>query len=202
MNNKTTLHIAYKRVSTTEQNLDRQLAGSAIPFSFIYEEKVSAKDTNRPELQKLLHDQNLSKLHNVTLHIHSLDRLARNLADLLSLVEAFKAKGWSICFHKENLTFSGSSTSPMDTLMLQMLGSFAQFERNLMLERQREGIAVAKAQGKYKGRKAVLSQEQILALRDKACQPGANKAQLAKDFGISRASLYNYLEARHQPEVT
>lgn len=193
---KSDLHIAYKRVSASDQNLSRQLAECSVPFSFVYEEKVSAKDTNRPELQKLLNDENLGRLHNVTLHVHSLDRLARNLADLLAIIEKLRGKGWTIRFHKEGLCFSGSASNPLDILMLQMLGSFAEFERNLMLERQREGIEIAKQQGKYKGRKPVLTDSEIDNLKAAALTPGANKSAVAKQFSISRASLYKYIGSR------
>lgn len=187
---KTDLHIAYKRVSTTDQNTARQLEG--VSYSVCFEDKLSGKDTNRPELQKLLSDEGLSRLHNITLHVHSLDRLARNLQDLQDLVHRFLAKGWRVVFHKENLTFEAGAGSAMQTLLLQMLGAVAQFERALIKERQAEGIAVAKAKGVYKGRKAALAPDQVVALRIEAATT-TNKAALAKKFGISRSCLYNYL---------
>lgn len=191
---KSELHIAYKRVSTSDQNFDRQLTDCSVRFSFVYEEKVSGKNTDRPELQRLLCDENLGRLHSVTLHVHSLDRLARNLADLLHIVNTIISKGWSIKFHKENLLFSNSGKNLFENLMLQMLGSFAEFERNMLLERQREGIAIAKAKGLYKGRKPSLDAAQINRLRKSAQAQGSNITALAREYGISRASVYNYLK--------
>lgn len=188
--NKTQLNIGYKRVSTPDQNTDRQLVG--IDLSLIYEDKVSGKSTERPKLKELLSDQSLSKLHNVTLYIHSLDRLARNLQDLLKLIEAFNAKNWAVCFVKEGWIFNTGDTDPVKKLMLQMMGSFAEFERNLIKERQREGIALAKAKGVYKGRTHSLNAQQVNQLKIRAAS-GATKAQLSSEFGISRSSVYNYL---------
>ena len=184
------LHIGYKRVSTLDQSTDRQLEGIAI--SFIFEDKVSGKDTERPALQRLMQDQNMSLTHDVILHIHSLDRLARNLSDLESIVKTLTSKGWTIIFHKENMTFCASKEDPMQRLMLQVFGAVAQFERSLIRERQREGIALAKVRGVYKGRKQALNEAEIQELRTKASS-GMNKSTLAKEFKISRSSLYNYL---------
>lgn len=187
---KTDLHIGYKRVSTVDQSTDRQLDG--LQLSLVFEDKVSGKDVNRPELQKLINDQTLSSLHNVTLHVHSLDRLARNLQDLEKLVQVFTNKGWRLKFHKENLVFESGAASAMQTLLLQLLGAVAQFERALIRERQKEGITIAKAKGVYKGRKNALSPAQVQDLKQQAATT-TNKSELAKKFGISRASLYNYL---------
>jgi DNA invertase Pin-like site-specific DNA recombinase len=187
---KTDLHIAYVRVSSEGQNTGRQLA--EVTCSLIFTDKLSGATKERPELQKLLSDSNLSALHNVTLHVHSLDRLARNLQDLQSLVQHFLAKGWTLIFHKENLTFASGTGSAMNTLLLQMLGAVAEFERSLIKERQREGIAIAKQKGVYKGRAPVLTVEQIANLKERAIKC-TNKSSLAKEFGISRVSLYKYL---------
>lgn len=187
---KTELHIGYKRVSTADQATDRQLEG--VRVSLCFEDKLSGKDMQRPELQRLLQDQNMSLTHEVILHVHSLDRLARNLSDLEEIVKTFTAKGWTVVFHKESMTFRPNSEDPMQVLMLQVFGAVAQFERSLIRERQREGIAIAKAKGIYKGRKQSIPDEKIAELKKKAAE-GANKSALAKEFGISRSSLYNYL---------
>jgi DNA invertase Pin-like site-specific DNA recombinase len=99
-----------------------------------------------------------------------------------------------VTFVKENLTFTGDD-SPMSKLLLSLLGAVAEFERSMILERQREGIAVAKADGKYKGRKRSLTDEQATELRKRAVIPGVSKSDLAEEFGISRDTLYAYLRA-------
>ncbi len=129
-----------------------------------------------------------------TLVVHSMDRLARNLDDLRSIVSGLTKRGVKVQFIKESLTFTGED-SAMATLLLSMLGAVAEFERSLIKERQREGIAIAKAKGNvYKGRKPSLDTTKADDLRKRAAD-GENKAKLAREFGISRASLYNYMAA-------
>jgi len=179
--------VAYIRVSSIGQNTARQLDGVAIDRMF--EDKVSGKDTNRPALQECL----AYLRDGDTLHVHSMDRLARNLDDLRRMVKELTGRGVIVRFHKEGLTFTGDD-SPMATLLLSMLGAVAEFERSLIAERRQEGIAVAKAKGDvYKGRKPSLSEEKAEELRKRAAN-GDNKAALAREFGISRATLYTYLE--------
>src|SRR5919108_5319246 len=112
-----------------------------------------------------------------------MDRLARNLDDLRRIVHTLTGKGVRIEFVKEHLAFTGED-SPMANLMLSVMGAFAEFERALIRERQREGIALAKQRGAYRGRKKALSPEQVVALRTRA-EAGAKKAPLAREFGIS-----------------
>ena len=141
--------IGYQRVSTVDQNTDRQLDG--VELDKVFTDKASGKDANRPELHvriEYVRDGD-------TLVVHSMDRLARNLEDLRRIVRELTGQGVRVEFVKENLTFAGDD-SPMNTLLLSMLGAVAEFERSMILERQREGIALAKAAGKYKGRKASL----------------------------------------------
>ena len=145
--------VGYLRVSTVDQNTDRQLDGIALDK--VFTDKTSGKDTNRPELTRALEYVREGD----TLVVHSMDRLARNLEDLRRIVREFTGKGVRVEFVKESLTFTGED-SAMNTLLLSMLGAVAEFERSIILERQREGIAIAKAAGKYKGRKAALSQDQ------------------------------------------
>jgi DNA invertase Pin-like site-specific DNA recombinase len=119
-----------------------------------------------------------------------MDRLARNLEDLRRIVRELTGQGVRVEFVKESLTFTGDD-SAMNTLLLSMLGAVAEFERSMILERQREGIALAKASGKYKGRKAALTDEQVRELRARL-NGGESVAALAKEFGISRQTVYNY----------
>ncbi len=144
--------VGYRRVSTVDQNTDRQLDG--VELDKVFTDKASGKDANRPELARALEYVRDGD----TLVIHSMDRLARNLEDLLRLVRELTGRGVKVEFVKENLTFAGDD-SAMSTLLLSMLGAVAAFERSMILERQREGIALAKAAGKYKGRKAALTDE-------------------------------------------
>jgi DNA invertase Pin-like site-specific DNA recombinase len=120
-----------------------------------------------------------------------MDRLARNLDDLRRLVQKLTKLGVRIEFVKENLTFTGED-SPMANLMLSVMGAFAEFERALIHERQREGIALAKQRGAYRGRKKALSPDQSAELRRRA-GAGEKKARLARELGISRETLYQYL---------
>ena len=179
-------NIAYIRVSTLEQNTARQLDG--MTFDKTFEDKASAKDTNRPALLACLDHIREGD----TLHIHSIDRLCRNLRDCQDLLDTLTAKGITVRFHRENLTFSGQGDS-MSKLMLQMMGAFAEFERNLLRERQAEGIAKAKAAGRYKGRKRALNDDQLNEIKTRL-NHGEGKAALAKEFGVSRQTLYAALK--------
>ncbi|QSA97114.1 recombinase family protein [Methylococcus sp. EFPC2] len=180
--------VGYIRVSSFDQNTDRQLAGIALDK--VFEEKASAKDAKRPQLQAcidFLRDGD-------TLHVHSIDRMARNLVDLQTIVDGLTKKGVMVRFHKENLQFGGQDGA-LQTLMFQMMGAFAQFERALIRERQREGIAAAKAKGKHVGAPSKLTPETVAEIRQKLNQ-GANKKALAAEYGISRTTLYAALESR------
>ncbi|BCS87132.1 recombinase family protein [Pseudodesulfovibrio sediminis] len=180
-------HFAYIRVSSTDQNESRQLEGVEVQKTFI--DRCSGKDTERPELQRALEHLREGD----TLHVHSIDRLARNLQDLQSIVEGLNERGVTVKFHTENLTFTGDE-SPMQKLMFQMMGAFAQFERSLIKERQREGIEAAKKRGVYKGRKPALTPEQVEEVKNRVVQ-GANKASLARELGVSRQTIYAALRA-------
>ena len=178
------MKFCYKRVSTSEQNTDRQLNGLSFDREFI--EKVSGKDRNRPELNSLL-----SILRDGDeVHVHELSRLARNTKDLLDIVDHVTDAGASIEFHKENLSFSPREVRPpVQDLMLSLLGAIAQFERDLLLERQREGISLAKQRGVYKGRQSRFSDDDLKRMRSEF-QQSKNKSKLAQKWGISRAYLY------------
>jgi DNA invertase Pin-like site-specific DNA recombinase len=179
--------VGYIRVSSVDQNTVRQLEG--IRLDRVFTDKASGKDTKRPQLEAMLEFVREGDL----VVCHSMDRLARNLDDLRRLVMGLTKRGIRVEFVKESLTFTGED-SPMATLLLNVMGSFAQFERELIKERQREGIAIAKKKGVYKGRKPSLSAEQAAELR-KRVAAGEKKAGIARDFNISRETLYQYLRA-------
>jgi DNA invertase Pin-like site-specific DNA recombinase len=185
---KTGQTIAYIRVSTLDQNTGRQheqMKGEHPDV--IFEDKVSGKSLERPELDKLLKHARSGD----TIVVHSMDRFARNLRDLRNLVDSLTDRGVVIRFLKENLIFTGEANSTAK-LMLNIMGAVAEFEREMMLERQREGIALAKAEGKYRGGKFKLTEDKVTELRRRAGK-GENKAALAREFKLSRQSLYNYL---------
>jgi DNA invertase Pin-like site-specific DNA recombinase len=173
--------IGYIRISSASQSLDRQLEG--IPLDRIFRDTASAKDTNRPGLQSLLAFVREGDI----VVVHSLDRFARDLGDLRKLVADLTKRGIRIEFIKEGLVFSGEDT-PLSKLMLGIMGSFAEFERALIRERQREGIALAKKKAVYKGRKKTLNAQQVAALQERI-RSGEKKARLAAEFGISWQTL-------------
>lgn len=184
--------VGYARVSSAEQDTARQLeALNSFGIDRLFEDKASGKDIKRPALEEAIKYVREGD----SLVVHSLDRLARNLADLLALVEGLTAKGVTVQFIKENLVFTNSEAEPFSKLMLHMLGAFAQFERSLIRERQREGIAIAKARGAFKGRKHSLSDIQVKELLEAdSINHGKSRTALADKFGISRKTLYRYLE--------
>ena len=182
--------IGYIRVSTVYQNTDRQLEGLSLDKTFT--EKASAKDTHRPKLQELIQFVRAGD----TVVVHSMDRLARNLDDLRSIVKTLTSKGVAVEFSIEQLTFT-SDESPMANLLLSVMGAFAEFERSLLRERQREGIALAKDRGSYKGRKRELSPEQVIIIK-KSIAEGQKKSVIAKTVGISRETLYRYLDDNYR----
>ena len=131
-----------------------------------------------------------------TRRAESSDRLARNAEDLLRTVRELTGRGVTVEFVKNHLTFSGKA-DPMAKLMMTMLAAFGEFERDLIRERQREGIAIAKAKGVYKGRRKALNAEQTAELVECA-RSGMPKAELARSYGISRETLYQYLRSTIQ----
>lgn len=183
--------IGYIRVSTHDQNTARQLDG--VYLDKVFEEHASGKNSNRPALQTCLDYVREGDV----LHVHSIDRLARNLQDLLSIVTTSKEKGVTVIFHKENLEFVGNGAAgksdAFQELQLHIIAAVAQFERALILERQREGIAIAKREGKYQnvGRKPTLSDEQVGELRVKLANE-AKVAALAREYRMSRQTVYSW----------
>lgn len=187
--------IGYVRVSTVEQNTARQLVG--ITLDRVFEEKVSAKNIgNRPVLTEMLgfiRDGD-------DLYVHSMALLARNLKDLHTLVTTITDKGVTLHFVKENLTFEAKAkATPFNKLLLGLLGSVAEFERELILERQREGIAQAKARGAYKGRKPI-APEKIEKAKELLAQ-GMTRTEAAKTVGMGRTTLFLYLKNNGQAQA-
>lgn len=178
--------IGYIRVSTYDQNTDRQLEHVMVNKTFI--DKASGKDSKHPQLEALLEFARAGD----TVVVHSMDRLARNLDDLRRIVQMLTKREVRVEFVKEGLYFTGED-SPMAQLMLSVMGAFAEFERALIRERQREGIALAKQRGAYRGRKQSLSNAEILEIRRRIAA-GEKKAQVARDAKISRETLYKYLK--------
>lgn len=177
------MEFIYRRVSTTDQKTDRQLPGYKADRE--YEDKLSGKDLNRPQLQAML--QTLRE--GDVVHVHELSRLGRSVKDLLELVETIVNAGATIHFHKENLRFEPKQEDPFQQLMLNLLSSVAQFERQCILQRQREGIAIAKAAGKYKGKQSKFTGAQIEQIQREFAKE-KNKTALATKWGISRGYLY------------
>lgn len=181
--------VGYARVSSIAQNLDRQLARlRSENVEKLFMDKASGKDTGRPEFQTMmdyLRDGDV-------LLICSMDRLARNLFDLLDVTKQLQDKGVTIRFLKENIELLPTGeTSAINKLLLAMMGAIAEFERLLTRERQREGIALAKARGAYLGRKPLNPETIAEAKRQVAL--GIPKSKVARDLKISRTSLYRYL---------
>lgn len=178
--------VGYIRVSSEDQNPDRQLEGISVARTFI--DRASGRDTQRPALDAL----GAYVREGDTVVVHSMDRLARNLDDLRRLVRDWTARGIQVEFLQEHLTFSGDE-NPMARLLLSMMGAFAEFERALIRERQREGILLAKKRGVYQGRQKTLTADHVSALRDRVAH-GVPKARVAREFGISRSAVYRYLQ--------
>lgn len=178
-------NVGYVRVSTAGQNVERQLDG--IELDKIFTDRCSGAQAGRPALTELLDWVRETDV----VHVHSMDRLARNLQDLRELVATINNKGAAVRFHKERLEFSGEE-SPMSELLLNLLGAVAQFERSLIRERQREGIEAAKKRGAYKGRKKALSAASIADLRARRAS-GEGVSSLARKFDVSRQTIYSYL---------
>jgi DNA invertase Pin-like site-specific DNA recombinase len=180
--------IGYIRVSSVDQNTARQLDG--VQLDKVFMDKASGKDTNRPQLQAALEYLRDGDV----MVVHSMDRMSRSLRDLLNLVEGLTGRCIAVEFVKENLVFTGDD-SPMSKMMLGIMGSVAQFERSMILERQREGISKAKQAGKYRGRQSTMTAAQVQAIRDRVAG-GEKKAALAREFSVTRQTIYNLIAAQ------
>lgn len=179
--------IGYIRVSSIDQNTVRQLDGVQVDKTFT--DKASGKDTNRPQLKAALDYLRDGDV----LVVHSMDRLARNITDLLHTVEGLNGRGVVVEFVKEGLIFTGDD-SAISKLMLTIMGGVAEFERAMIRERQLEGIAKAKQAGKYRGRQSTMTAAQVQAIRNRAAV-GEKKAALAREFGVTRQTIYNVIAA-------
>ena len=177
------MEVGYMRVSSIDQCLDRQLDG--VKLDRVYEEKVSGKDRERPQLKECISFLRQGD----TLHIHSMDRLSRNLKDLLNIVSELVDKNVAVTFKTENLTFAGKG-NPMGYLMLSVFGAVNQFEIANLKIRQKEGVAKAKARGQQFGRKS-LSKKKIKEINDRL---GAKQkvSEISVDMNIGQSTIYKY----------
>nr|WP_284273980.1 recombinase family protein [Bradyrhizobium iriomotense] len=181
--------VGYVRVSTLDQKTDRQLVD--IPLHRTFTDHASGKDTDRPELAQMV----AYVREGDTVVVHSMDRLARNLEDLRRLVRDLTGKGVRVQFLKESLTFTAEA-SPLSQLLLNVMGSFAEFERALIRERQREGIAIAKTKGVSQ---ACFNDRTGRSVADQGKGRG-KKAPLAREYGVSRETVHRYLRASAVPQ--
>lgn len=186
---KTGQTVAYIRVSSAGQNLDRQreLENDA---QKVFEEKASAGTRERPVLNEMIAyvrdgDEVL---------VWSMDRLARSLVDLIAIVQELNAKGVTVTFKKEQLSFSADAKDPYAMLMMQIMGAFGEFERTIIKQRTAEGIARAKERGAYKGRKKKELTDQQLEDATKRIADGVPKAQIARELGVSRTVFWQRLK--------
>lgn len=185
------MNIAYVRVSTIEQNEARQIEGlQKYSIDKWFTEKVSAKDTNRPQLNAMLDFAREGD----TIFIHDFSRLARSTKDLLEIVEQLKTKGINLVSNKENI----DTSTPTGKLMLTMIGAINEFERQNLLERQKEGIAIAVKEGKFKGRKEVQVKD-FEKHYNRYKNREINKVQLSKELHITRPTL-DKLISEHEME--
>ena len=182
--------VSYLRVSSKDQSIARQRAALAhlgIRKEFI--DEISARSrADRPGLTACLEYLRDGD----ELHVASIDRLARSLIDLKQLITELTTQGVTVVFHKEGLRFAADTEDPTANLMLGVLGSFAEFERAIIRERQAEGIALAKKAGKYTGRPKALSDEQVSDAR-RRITAGESKTAVAEALGVGRSTLYRYL---------
>jgi DNA invertase Pin-like site-specific DNA recombinase len=180
------MKVGYRRVSTIDQNLDRQdMSG----VDRVFEDKASGKDTDRVALQDMIAFVRTGD----EILVHSIDRLARDLRDLQSIITTLNEKGVSVEFISERLLFSGDASDPFAQLQLQIIGSVAQFERAIIRKRQAEGIAKAKERGVYENRKrkSTINVKRVKGLRDECL----NNTEIAAHMGISRLSFYRSLNS-------
>ena len=179
--------IAYKRCSSIDQNIERQTEIlSKYDIDKNFEEKISGKNTNRPQLQAMLEYVREGD----TVYIVDFSRLARNVKDLLDIVETLNNKGVKLVSVKENL----DTATPQGKLMLTMLGAIYEFERAMILERQREGIALAKKRGVYKGRKPVVLPNNYDEVMDKWSKREINSKKAMQLLGLKSTKFYEFLK--------
>ena len=173
--------VGYRRVSSTDQSLERQDLGVT---DKVFEDKASGASTDRPGLADLL----AYIREGDTLRVHSTDRLARSLHDLLALLDSLTAQGVRVEFVKEGMVFDPAATDPYQRCLFQVMGSFAELERSLIRARQAEGIALAKERKVYKGRKPALTSGEVATLRERRAL-GVPVARLMKDYGVAKGTV-------------
>lgn len=185
------MNIGYIRVSTQDQSTHRQLQGVTLDIEpFI--EKISGAIKDRPKLNECL----MVLRKGDTLHVHSIDRLARSIRNLLEIIDTLMTKGVTLHAHKENLIVEPDNTNPFTQMQLKLFAIFAEFERDVSKERQREGIAMTKIHGTKSG-KPFGKQPLDMTRRTEAIElskQGNNISQIAKAMGLSRASIYKLLQ--------
>lgn len=177
------MKVGYRRVSTVEQRFDRQELGCV---ERVFEEKISGGNTERAALQEMI--AFVRKGDEVV--VYSIDRLARNLRDLQSIVQQLNDKGVSIEFLSERLVFTADADDAFAKLQLQMLGAFSEYERNMIRKRQAEGIEKAKANGVYERRGKRVSRQRVLDMS----RDGSSVTDIANDMNISRMTVYRILK--------
>lgn len=185
--------IAYARVSSDDQNLDRQLETlKAYCPDKIFTDHLSGKNLERPGFQQMMDYVREGDI----IYVASMDRMARNLDDLLATTKRLQSKGITVHFLKENICLNpGAETSSMSKLIMSIMGAVAEFERSLIRERQREGILLAKSRGVYKGRKPIDPEKMQEA--QKLIEEGFSKTKVCEKLRISRQTLYKYLKQKH-----
>jgi DNA invertase Pin-like site-specific DNA recombinase len=187
-------NIGYRRVSSVDQNPDRQLEG--VTLDKVFTDKMSG--VNQQDRPGWLACLDYIRDGDV-LHVHSMDRLARSVLDLRQIVDSLTDQGIDVKFHKENLLFSKSAQDPLSTLLLHVIGAVAEFERELIRERQREGIALSKKKGKVWGRPRALSDDDKIAVVN-MWNDGYSKNRLAQEFNVSRATIHRACKERENSE--
>lgn len=206
--------IGYRRTSTADQNTARQLED--VPLDKIFEDKLSGKDRNRPQLQACMEFLREGD----TLVVHSLDRLGRNVRDLMDIVEELTAKGVTVTFLHPALSFSGDNDSPINKLLFLLLAGFAEMERSLLLERMKEGVAIAKRcvtcgksraehdhqahtfSSKYAGRApAIRSNNGKLAELERLYILSTPVAEMARQTKVSRQTIYSWLKTKQERQA-
>ena len=185
------MELGYIRVSTFAQHTDRQLADLKLPAECLYVDHSSGSNTDRPELQNLLK----ALREGDVVHIHSLDRLARNLKDLMNVLDKMLERGVTVHFHKENLVFSADKNNSMHRLMLQIFGGLAEWELALVRERQAEGIAAARRKGKKLGRPSKVTEAQKEQVREAFRKdPLYSVSRISRESGVPRSTCHGIRE--------
>ena len=177
------MKIGYRRVSSEGQNLDRQ----DFVCDKLFEEKVSGAKRDREALSAMIEFAREGD----EVIVWSIDRLARDLRDLQNIIQRLNDKGVSVAFLKEKLVFSGDADDAFARLQLQMMGAFAEFERNIIRQRQAEGIARAKVRGVYKGRKKTVDENRICKMKAE----GHSVTDIAEIIGVSKMTVYRCIRS-------